>query len=68
MTQCIIKQFAAYYDAVLSHYFIHHGENLRQSNKTALYETGHHLYVTDNFIVNFRSAIIIAIFIPDRFR
>ena len=63
MTQCIIKQFAAYYDAVLSQNFIQHGANLRQPNKTALYETGNHLDVTNRCIVNFRSAIIIAIFI-----
>ncbi len=68
MTDDSVNQFDIHVDAVLSQNFIHHGENLRQSNKTALYETGHHLYVTDNFIVNFRSAIIIAIFIPDRFR
>ena len=68
MTDRSVRQFHGRVDAVLSQNVIHHGENLRQPNKTALYETGHHLYVTDNFIVNFRSAIIIAILIPDRFR
>lgn len=63
MTQCIIKQLAAYYDAVLSHYFIQHGCNLCQPNKTALYETGNHLDVTNRCTVEFKFAIIIAIFI-----
>lgn len=66
MTESSVRQFSPRVDAVLSQNFIQHGGNLRQPDKTAFYETGNHLYVTDNFIVNFRSAIII--FIPVRFR
>ena len=63
MTQCIIKQFVTDYDAVLSQNVIQHGSNLCQSNKTALYETGYHLDVINRCRVEFRSTIIIAIFI-----
>jgi hypothetical protein len=63
ITECIVKQFTADYDAVLSQHLIQHGENLRQSNKTALYQTGNHLDVTNRCTVNLKSAIIIAFFI-----
>ena len=63
MTGPSVSQFCAYVDAVLSHYFIQHGCNLCQPNKTALYETGNHLDVTNRCTVEFKSAIIIAIFI-----
>ena len=63
MTQCIIKQFVTDYDAVLSQNVIQHGSDLCQPNKTALYETGNHLDVTNRCTVEFKSAIIIAIFI-----
>jgi len=63
MTEFIIKQFTAYYDAVLSQNVIQHGSNLCQPYKTALYETGNHLDVINRCSVEFRSAIIIAIFI-----
>ncbi len=64
MTQRSVRQFAIYVDAVLSQNFIQHGENLRQPNKTALYERGNHPNVTNGCVVNFRPAIIIDIFIP----
>jgi len=65
MTKPSVRKFAIYVDAVLSQNFIQHGGNLRQPNKTALYESGNHPDVTNGCIVNFRPAVIIAIFIPD---
>lgn len=68
MIESSVRKFAGYVDAVLSQNFIQQGCNLRQSNKTSLYETGDQLDVANRCTVNFRSAIIIASFIPDRFR
>ena len=63
MTQYSVGQFFFYVDAVLSQNFIQHGGNLGQPNTTAFYESGNHPDVTNGCIINFKSAIIIAIFI-----
>ena len=65
MIESSVRKFTLYVDAVLSQNFIQQGVNLRQSNKTPLYESGDQLDVANRCTVNFRSAIIIAIFIPD---
>lgn len=71
MTQRTVRQFHARVDAVLSQLpenLIQHGKNLRQTEPTALYQTGNQLDVTNRCIVNFTHAIIDSFFIGDRFR
>ena len=66
MTYCSVRQFDGKVDAVLSQNFIQHGKNLRQTDPTALYQTGDQLNVTNRCTVYFTSAIIVAFFIKAR--
>jgi hypothetical protein len=67
MTDSSVGQFHGRVDAVLSQNFIQQGKNIRQTNPTALYQTGNQLDVTDRCIVNFTDAIIVALCITTWF-
>jgi hypothetical protein len=68
MTEPSVEQFHSRVDAVLSQNLIQQGKNLRQTDPTALYQTGNQLDVTNRCTVNRTSAIVVAFFISDWFR
>ena len=68
MAYCSVRQFDGKVDAVLSQNFIQHVKNLRQTNPTALYQTGDQLDVTNRCNVHITATIIVAFFIKVRSR
>lgn len=68
MTLRSVEQFHGRVDAVLSQNFIQQGKNLRQTDPTALYQTGNQPDVTNCCSVNFTFVITGAFFILDWLR